>query len=80
MKLVLTGSTGFVGSEVLEQCQQHPDIESLVVLTRRPLDQNRPNSKTRNLIVEDFKQYSDEVSEAINDADACIWYEYALFG
>lgn len=80
MKLVLTGSTGFVGSEVLELCQQHPDIESLVVLTRRPLNQSRPNSKIRNLIVKDFMQYSDEVSEAINDADACIWYEYATLG
>lgn len=73
MKLVLSGSTGFVGSEVLQQCQQSPAISSLVVLTRRPLDPVHTTSKTINIIVKNFTEYSNEVVEAVKDADGCIW-------
>lgn len=73
MKIVLTGATGFLGSEVLDQCCQSTDIDSIVVLTRKPLQQDRMSSKVRNMVVQDFRHYSAAVIGAISDADACIW-------
>jgi uncharacterized protein YbjT (DUF2867 family) len=71
MKVILTGSTGFVGREVLSQCLQHPAITSVVALSRRNLP---AHEKLQVAIVEDFLTYCDSVREEIKDADACIWY------
>ncbi|KAJ5762539.1 uncharacterized protein N7511_005921 [Penicillium nucicola] len=70
MKVILTGSTGFVGGEILSQCQQHPAITSIVALSRRDLP---AHEKLQVAIVEDFLKYPDSVREQIKDADACIW-------
>ncbi|KAJ6007184.1 hypothetical protein N7522_005535 [Penicillium canescens] len=70
MKVILTGSTGFVGREVLSQCLQHPAITSIVVLSRRNLP---AHEKLQVAIVEDFLTYSNSIREEIKDADACIW-------
>lgn len=72
MKVILTGSTGFVGREVLSQCLQHPVITSIVALSRRDLP---AHEKLQVAIVEDFLTYSDTIREEIKDADACIWYD-----
>ncbi|QKR99312.1 NAD(P)H-binding protein [Sphingomonas sp. CL5.1] len=37
MKLLLVGATGLVGHEVLTQALEHPRVESVIALTRRPL-------------------------------------------
>ncbi len=37
MKLLLIGATGLVGHEVLTQALEHPRVESVTALTRRPL-------------------------------------------
>ena len=73
MKIVLAGSTGFAGSEILEQCCQSPDIDSIVVLTRRPLATSIREEKVTNIVMKNFTKYSDDTTKAIADADACIW-------
>ena len=73
MKIVLTGSTGFAGSEILAQCIDSPSITSIIVLSRRPLSDSRKHDKVNNIVMADFKNYPPEVVEAISDADACIW-------
>ncbi|KAJ5102402.1 hypothetical protein NUU61_004624 [Penicillium alfredii] len=70
MKVILAGSTGFIGGQVLDVCLQSPAITSLVALTRRELPAHQ---KLQSVIVEDFRQYPDSVREAIHGADACIW-------
>lgn len=72
MKLILVGSTGFVGHEVLSQCLQHPAITSIVALSRRDLP---AHEKLQVTIIEDFLNYPDSIRERIKDADACIWYD-----
>ncbi len=69
MKIVLTGATGFVGSEVLSQLLGDPAIEAIAVLTRRPVGMSHP--KLKELVVEDFLDYS-KYKDDLN-ADACIW-------
>lgn len=73
MKLILTGATGFLGSEVLDQCCQSDEIDSIVVLSRRPLQQAQLHAKVQVVIVGDFTSYSTDVTEAISGASACIW-------
>lgn len=73
MKVVLTGATGFLGSEVLDQCCQSKEIDTLIVLTRKALQSGRIHAKVKNIVVPDFRSYSPEVITAISDADACIW-------
>ncbi|KAK9365061.1 hypothetical protein V1509DRAFT_649981 [Lipomyces kononenkoae] len=71
MKIILTGSTGYVGSKVLEQCLLHHEVSSIIALSRRDL--NIADPKLRVIIVHDFAQYSPEVLSEIDGADACIY-------
>ncbi|OAL25431.1 hypothetical protein AYO20_10465 [Fonsecaea nubica] len=74
MKGILTGATGFIGGEILNQCLDHPRITSLVVLSRRPLPEPAAsNSKVKVIIIQDFGNYPDSVLEEFKDADFCIW-------
>ncbi|CAL5870115.1 uncharacterized protein PFLUO_LOCUS4350 [Penicillium psychrofluorescens] len=71
MKIILTGSTGYVGSEVLRQCLAHPSITSIISLSRRELDITHP--KLRAILVKDFTHYPPEVLAEITGADACVY-------
>ena len=75
MKVILTGSTGFIGGEVLEQCVQHPSITSIVALSRRQLSESATVSpKVQVVIIEDYLSYSSSTLQAVQGAEACIWY------
>lgn len=73
MKIILTGSTGFAGSEVLTQCIESPTITSIIVLSRRPLKNSQKHDKVNTIIMSDFRSYSPEMIQIIANADACIW-------
>ncbi|KAJ5650304.1 uncharacterized protein N7484_004027 [Penicillium longicatenatum] len=70
MKVILTGSTGFVGREILNQCLAHPAITSVVALSRRELPQH---DKLKVAVIEDFLSYPESVRKDITGAEACIW-------
>lgn len=75
MKIILTGSTGFIGREVIEQCIQNPSITSIVALSRRELPESLAASpKVNVVIVDDYMAYTPSTLEAVHGADACIWY------
>lgn len=76
MKVFITGSTGTVGGGVLERCLAHPQITSVVALTRRPLDIQ--NLKLNNIIHKDFLTYNDNLVEQLKGSEACIWYSHLL--
>lgn len=75
MKVILTGCTGFIGSEVITQCRDHPAISSIIVLSRRPLPSTPEftNPKLKVVILQDFITYPDSVIEELKGADGCIW-------
>lgn len=73
MKVILTGSTGFMGKEVLDQCLKNPSITSIIALSRRNLPGVPANPKLTVVIIEDFKLYPESVLEQLKGADACIW-------
>jgi nucleoside-diphosphate-sugar epimerase len=71
MKVILAGSSGFIGKEVLRQCLQNPSITSLVALSRRELPVADPKLKT--VLVDDFTAYSPDVLRELEGAESCIW-------
>ena len=80
MKLIIAGSTGFVGTEIVRQALSHPSITSVVGLARRPTPTPHnagPHAdarKFKSVVCEDFKNYTDNVKQKLAEADACIWY------
>lgn len=52
IKAIITGSTGMVGEGVLHECLQHPDIESVLVINRKPCGVK--HKKTKEIIYKDF--------------------------
>jgi hypothetical protein len=49
---IITGSTGMVGEGVLHECLQHPDVESILVVNRKPCGITHP--KLKEIIHMDF--------------------------
>jgi uncharacterized protein YbjT (DUF2867 family) len=80
MKLVVAGSTGFVGTEIVRQALSHPAITSVVGLARRPTLMPHDEGpgmdirKLKSVVCEDFNNYTDNVKQELAEADACIWY------
>ncbi|EPE31878.1 NAD(P)-binding Rossmann-fold containing protein [Glarea lozoyensis ATCC 20868] len=73
MEIILTGSTGRIGSAVLEQCLASPQITSIVAFSRRALPQAVQNPQLSVIIIDDFLSYPDAALDAIKRADGCIW-------
>ncbi|KAH8725390.1 hypothetical protein GQ44DRAFT_826520 [Phaeosphaeriaceae sp. PMI808] len=78
MKLIITGATGFVATEVLRQALLLPSITSVVAVARRsiPSPEGLPAanaSKLKSVVVSDYGSYSKEVQKELSGADACIW-------
>lgn len=73
MKVILLGSTGFIGKEVLKTCLMNSAITSIVALSRRHLPEADAHPKLTVLMVEDFNSYPDTVLQQLKDAEACIW-------
>ncbi|KAK0863875.1 hypothetical protein LTR87_015994 [Friedmanniomyces endolithicus] len=71
MKIILTGSTGFIGSPVLSRSLAHPSITSIIALSRRPIPVSHP--KLTTVIQSDFLAYPPELLAQLQGAEACIW-------
>ncbi|CZR55214.1 related to nucleoside-diphosphate-sugar epimerase [Phialocephala subalpina] len=74
MKVILSGSTGFIGGEVLNQALVHPKITSLVCITRKPLPEAvESNPKVKVIILKDFTSYPPDILSQLGGAECCIW-------
>jgi len=71
MKLIMTGASGFIGHETLSQAISHPDITSIIVLSRKALAITSP--KLTTIIHDDFACYPPSVMSQLEGASACIW-------
>jgi uncharacterized protein YbjT (DUF2867 family) len=52
IKTIITGATGMVGEGVLLECLDHPDVEQVLVINRKPGGMSHP--KLREIIHVDF--------------------------
>ncbi|EHK16716.1 uncharacterized protein TRIVIDRAFT_41189 [Trichoderma virens Gv29-8] len=79
MKLIIVGSSGFVGKELVRQAITSPAVTSVVAIARRetPVPESLKDSsdvaKLTSVVCDDFLNYSDNVKHQISNADACIW-------
>lgn len=70
IKAIVTGATGMVGEGVLHECLQHPDVESVLVLTRKPSGLSHP--KLKEVIHEDFYNLT-AVEDQLAGYNACFF-------
>ncbi|KAJ5464213.1 hypothetical protein N7475_007348 [Penicillium sp. IBT 31633x] len=75
MKLIIAGATGLLGTEVVRQSLQIPDITEVIALSRKPvhLDKDVDTSKLQSVIIRDYGEYPEDVKAHLAKADACIW-------
>lgn len=74
MKIILTGATGFAGGQALKACIAHPEINSIIVLSRRELSPDLASSSEVKVIIhKDFSTYPDTLIQDLSGAQACVW-------
>ena len=74
MKVIVTGATGLVGSAIVRFCIDHPEITSIVVISRRSLPISvTQNDKVTVILHDDFLFYPEELLAELDDAVACLW-------
>lgn len=80
MKLIVTGATGFVATEIIRQSLRIAEITSVIALARKPvtlpekLEAGADASKLKSVVVDDYGVYSKEVKQEFAGASACIWF------
>lgn len=67
---IITGSTGMVGEGVLHECLKHPDVESVLVINRKPCGVK--HEKLREIIHENFFDLS-EIENQLTGYNACYF-------
>ncbi|MDP4199004.1 MAG: epimerase [Bacteroidota bacterium] len=70
LHIILTGATGMVGEGVLHEALQSPDVERVLVLTRKPTGMRHP--KLSELVYENFYDLSPIESE-LTGYNACFF-------
>ena len=79
MKLVISGATGFVATELIRQSLSNPKVTLVIALARRHvaapenLGPGADTSKLKSVVLEDFGKYPEDVKRQLEGADACIW-------
>jgi hypothetical protein len=70
IRAIITGTTGMVGEGVLHECLQHPDVEQVLVINRKPCGVSHP--KLKEILHNDFYNVISIESELIN-YNACYF-------
>ncbi len=70
IRAIITGATGMVGEGVLHECLLHPDVESVLVINRKPC--GVMHEKLREIIHNDLSDMS-SVSDQLHGYNACYF-------
>jgi uncharacterized protein YbjT (DUF2867 family) len=70
IKAIITGTTGMVGEGVLHECLQHPNVESVLVINRKPCGVSDP--KLTEIIHQDFFDLS-SLENNLTGYNACYF-------
>lgn len=70
IKAIITGTTGMVGEGVLHECLQHPQVEEVLIINRKPLGVSHP--KLKEIIHSDFYDLSPIAHELVG-YNACYF-------
>ena len=79
MKVLITGSTGLVGSALVRQALADDRITHVYTLTRKPLsDEITKNPKATVILHEDFGTWGPELMGKLEGVEGCLWYVHGL--
>lgn len=70
LKVIITGATGMIGEGVLHECLNHPEVEKVLVITRKSCGYSNP--KLTELIHGDFQDFS-SISDSLKEYNACYF-------
>ena len=70
LKVIITGATGMIGEGVLYESLHHPEVEKVLVITRKPCGYSHP--KLTEIIHSDFSDVS-LLSEKLKGYNACYF-------
>jgi len=70
IRAIITGATGMVGEGVLYMCLQHPDVEAVLVINRKPSGVSHP--KLKEVIHPDFFNLS-AIEGQLSGYNACFF-------
>jgi hypothetical protein len=70
VKVIITGSTGMVGEGVMHECLMSPDVESVLIINRKP--GNHVHSKLKEIIHPDFSDFK-AIQEQLIGYNACFF-------
>ena len=70
LKVIITGATGMVGEGVLYECLHHPEVEKVLVISRKSSGYSHP--KLTEIIHSDFSDIS-SLSEKLTGYNACYF-------
>jgi uncharacterized protein YbjT (DUF2867 family) len=70
IKVILTGATGMVGEGVLHECLNHPGIEKVLIINRKP--SGMAHQKLTEIVHADFFDMS-PIRSSLKGYDACFF-------
>jgi len=70
IKAIITGTTGMVGEGVLNECLNHPDVESVLVINRRSCNVQHP--KLKEIILNNFYDFT-KIEDKLYVYNACFF-------
>lgn len=70
LKVIITGATGMVGEGVLYECLHHPEVEKVLVISRKPCGYSHP--KLTEIIHDNFSDIS-SLSDRLTGYNACYF-------
>lgn len=70
IKVIITGATGMVGEGVMLQCLEHPEVEQVLLINRKPSGVNHP--KVKEIVHKDFLDIS-PIEDQLGGYDACFF-------
>lgn len=71
MKIILTGATGFVGSNLLMHLIADARISEITCISRRPIGVSA--RKMATILHDDFLSYDSALLDQLAGHDGCIW-------
>ncbi len=69
IRVIITGATGMVGEGVMHECLNHPEVEQVLIVNRRPSGFTHPKLKE---IVHEFNDLS-PIGDQFKSYDACYF-------
>src|ERR1700760_1831316 len=70
LRVIITGATGMVGEGVLHECLQHPAVEAVLILNRKPMGLSHP--KLKEVVHADFYNLS-AIEPQLSGYNSCFF-------